>query len=303
MKTISVRPSGIQRNPYKPNDYIVSETGKTFWKITSIRRSIAAQGPGKVTLSLERTRKADVVPNATIHPIPADAPKAAPEPPAPPRKPPPRQSRAQAQDAQRDHVSELLADDAAMHAVPSIRVRRITGADGIDIRGPTARPSEWRDPDDDNPRRREPLKVRGFRRACVLETIRGRGSPITMEHMIAADLLLNAYELGELGARPGWQREMNAGLAGYSSGSPPSELRLIHLRAYEAVKVRLGRSLFPILDHVVLKNRDLTSYAKKRRVHRHAAVGILIAALDTLVDHYEAKIKEISHPTTEGSHP
>ncbi len=196
-------------------------------------------------------------------------------------------------DEERIRVLGLLEDDRAERPVPTIRTKPITITDGTGkttSREPTAERASWRDPEDTSPNRRTARMIDGYRAADALTTLKKRGGPITPLHMQAAIALRNAYEIGELGARPGYERpEISSPQFGPMDG--PQTMRLDALKSYRDAKQSVPRSQWPILEHVVIKNASVSSYGTKNHRRRDQAVGYLIAALDCLVDHYDLKNK------------
>lgn len=192
---------------------------------------------------------------------------------------------------QRLRVLALLDDDRADRPVPTIRKALITDRNGKTLREPTAESVSWRDPEDTSPNRRTAKMIDGYRAADALTTLRKRGGPITPLHLQAATALRNAYELGELGARPGYERpEISSPQFGPMDG--PQVMRLEMLKKYRQAKQSVPRSQWPILEHVVIKNASATSYGAEHRMRKDLVVGYLIAALDCLVDHYDLKNKQ-----------
>lgn len=185
-----------------------------------------------------------------------------------------------------------LEDD---QSVPDIRTREIIDprTDKI-IREPTAEPASWRDPADTSPHRRKAKVIEGYRAADALRALQNRGAQITRLHMQAANKLRTSYELGEIGARPGYERpEISSPYFGPCDG--PQTVRLDNLKKYREAKASVPRSQWPILEHVVIRNASVRSYAAEQRMRRDQAVGYLIAALDCLVDHYGLRDTQRQH--------
>jgi hypothetical protein len=193
---------------------------------------------------------------------------------------------------ERTRVLELLEDDRSDRPVPTIRRTTITDRDGKIIREPKAEFGSWRDPEDTSPNRRKPKLIDGYRAADALITLKKRGGQITPLHLQAATILRSSYELGELGARPGYERpEVGSPQFGPTDG--PAMMRLDSLKRYREAKQAVPRSQWPILEHVVIKNASVASYGAAHHMRRDQAVGYLIAALDCLVDHYDLKNKSM----------
>ena len=120
---------------------------------------------------------------------------------------------------------------------------------------------------------------------------------ITRAHEVAADRLAIAWEEGGRSvtmAACAYGERSGGGTV--TSGSPSDAvLQAVghqnRKRAeFEAARTWLG-SLFPVLDAVVLRGIDVTSWARQERRDRNAAVGYLAAALDRLCEFYAASDK------------
>jgi hypothetical protein len=191
----------------------------------------------------------------------------------------------------RRHVLALLDDDRQVQPVPSVRTKQITDYDGTILREATAEPASWRDPADTSPNRRNPKRIDGYRAADALITLKKRGGQITQLHLRAASKLRSSHELGELGARPGYERP-EIGCVHFGPTDGPQTIRLDALRSYREAREAVPRSQWPILEHVVIKNGSVSSYGVEHRMRKDLATGYLIAALDCLVDHYGLRNKQ-----------
>jgi hypothetical protein len=189
-----------------------------------------------------------------------------------------------------ERVAELLIDDRQDRPVPTIRTQEITDHRGV-VREPTVRRASWRDPTDTSPNRREAKVVDGYRTAEALVTLQDRGGPITDLHIRAGRRLVSDYELGEAGARPGYERP-EIGTQGFGPTDGPTIQRLDALRKFRQAKEAVPRPQWPIIEFVVINNGSATQYAKNRKMRRVEAVGYLLAALDCLVDHYDLRNEE-----------
>ena len=188
-------------------------------------------------------------------------------------------------------IAELLEDDRGERPVPSIRTRTIEDHAGRTLREPTVERADWRDPTDTSPNRREARRIEGYRAADALKSLQRRGGQITDLHIQAARLLRTNYELGVLGARPGYERPVVSDrYFGPSDGPLPSRIKA--LSDYRDAHNAVPRSQWAILEHVVLNNRSVSAYARDRRSRKEQATGYLLAALDCLVDHYDLKKKQ-----------
>jgi hypothetical protein len=153
------------------------------------------------------------------------------------------------------------------------------------IREPLAVEAQWNDPDDKNERSKTPRQVIGKRRSDpLMMLLNRRDSSVTKHHMAAAERYRADYEVGELGARP----DQTVGFASVSAGSPggPTQVRLDALKRYRDAKRALGRSSAGLLHTVLIERIDITTNAEERGISRHVAMGMLIAALNRLEEHY-----------------
>ncbi len=145
--------------------------------------------------------------------------------------------------------------------------------------------AEWRDPADNNPNARKPKTVRGHRRYDVLRGLKDGGDLVTIQHVATADRYRLDYEVGHEGANPGGEGGLVRVDQAYQEDGP-THRRLAAMARYREATVAVGQTLNVILVHVVLLNRDVTSYAVPRNIRREIAMGYLVAALDRLLEHY-----------------
>ena len=191
-----------------------------------------------------------------------------------------------------ERVAELLIDDRQDRPVPTVRTQEIKDHKGKVLRDPTVEKATWRDPADTSPNRRDAKEVDGYRVAELLVVLkRWGGAEITDLHIKAGRRLMRDYELGEVGARPGWERP-EVGSGGFVSSDGPTVQRLNALRAFRAAKASVPPSQWPVIETVVIGNTPVKQYAEKRQMRTRAAIGYLVAALDCLVDHYDLKNEE-----------
>ena len=176
--------------------------------------------------------------------------------------------------------SPVSADGA-----PETRLQRI-GA-----RPPTAVRTAWRDPDDNDPNRRNARVVHGTRAYdAVLAAANRAGSLVTARHVKASQRYLSDYEVGVLGARP----DAGERLPGTRSEGAcyPSERQCDALRVVLNAQKAVGVMATQALRHVVLgipdpEHRNVASYARRHGMDPKVAMGILVVALDGLADFYE----------------
>jgi hypothetical protein len=169
---------------------------------------------------------------------------------------------------------------------PAIQRRQITTANGAVLREPMVEHAEWRDPDDLNPNARAPRVVVAFRRVDQLLKLAEAGTGITDEHVTAGQRFMRDAEAAD-GARPG--RDLAEGrIDGAQSG--PGDSRLFALRRYREAVQAVGQRGSAIVTLVVVENCTISDLARRLGVKQHyAALGMLIAALDRLAEHYWPK--------------
>ena len=173
---------------------------------------------------------------------------------------------------------------------PAIRRQTIRDAGGTVLREPTAEPSRWRDPTDDNPRRRTAREINASRAVDPLHDLQ-RSRYITRRHSRAACRWLGDYERGqvELGST---LAHLGMPRGGGSSPAIPERV-LIRLRRFEDACDWVGPGLcLHALLHVVLGwpdplHHSVKSFAALRHIGEQVALGILVAALDRLADFYD----------------
>jgi hypothetical protein len=178
----------------------------------------------------------------------------------------------------------VLTDEPPMQAPPE-RLVPIAG------REPTAVPAEWRDPDDLNPNRRAARVVQGTRAVDPVYAAHLRaGSKITLRHVRAANKYLTDYEMGILGSRPNAPERVGGTRA--AGAMYPSEEQCARVRSILIAHQALGAAATQILRHVVLGipdplRRDAASYARRFGMDPKLAMGLLVAALERLAEHYQ----------------
>lgn len=172
------------------------------------------------------------------------------------------------------------------------RVRQVAGSGSTAVmRG------AWRDPTDIVPNAaRRPREVRGWRVFCAVRGARLRGSDITEEHIVAADILRQRYDLARLGASGAMLAEPTAGMPGPRSG--PSNGALRAARASHSVG-HLFRALSDehatLLTVVVLDNISVSRWCGMHdpKLDKRVVMRQLIEALDILVDYFQEEIRHI----------
>lgn len=183
----------------------------------------------------------------------------------------------------------------AAEQVPSVQLERIVGpaiveddqgnrkAETVLLRRPIAERGTWDDPDDKNDRSKTPRQVHGLRRPNSLRAIHLRSGQITTKHLSAAEKLLDLAEIAN-GARPGAERSEIR-----SSGVPTgaSEYQLDALTNCRAALDFVGIRGRLIVEAIVLGGMDVSAYATSRAMSRDVAVGMLVSAMDRLVEFFE----------------
>jgi hypothetical protein len=115
---------------------------------------------------------------------------------------------------------------------------------------------------------------------------------VTTKHIQAASRLTDSCEIGMLGAKPGQGELIRvSGGSGSNTASYPAEQQLAALSDLRRVLGRLSERGASVIWHVVLgipwpERRDVASWAGLNGLDDKVARGLLIAALDTMVDHY-----------------
>lgn len=160
----------------------------------------------------------------------------------------------------------------------------------------------WRDPADVTPNAAyKPREVKHWKVACSLTRMaRKPGAHITREHIIAADLLREAFDGASVGyTTPRDLGEIMTGLPGPRSG--PSEAAKKQVDACKMVIAALrpySRPQIALLDAILIDNRMVQSWCEYLDIVDPGVwhdpkyyTGMLIACLDILVHHFEDQIE------------
>lgn len=153
---------------------------------------------------------------------------------------------------------------------------------------PHAETAEWVDPTDDDVRRREAKKIRGFRRTWVIDTMHARAPrDVTSDHVKAARGLLRDYEIGLCGASSG-AAAMDR-VDGGSSNDGITQAAIDAAKKYREAVTVLGASACAVLLPVVISNWSIQELATSigRTGTEGRLAGRLFAALDRLHEHYQ----------------
>ena len=151
--------------------------------------------------------------------------------------------------------------------------------------------ADWRDPDDTNPNRREPRRVRGHKRIDVLTDLMHRGT-LSRLQVAAGFRLRDDCEIAD-GAKPGSERSE---IRGGGARGGPEHAQLAAMARYRNAVRAIGPILSGVVVHVVLRNRSLSEWIDVRRAEggtaetRYAvakrARAQLIDGMDRLEAHY-----------------
>ena len=183
------------------------------------------------------------------------------------------------------------ADAATRRQPPTAQTSPVLARDGREIRPSLAVKTRWRDPENQSAIDRSPREVIGYHATDCLIALNNKGKgDVTILHIIAAGKFRDAYELGEMGARPGYERpEIRSSSSG---GMMPPETQLDALADLRAARDALGSSLCAIVDYIVLGigadpgKANLKYWSEKRAERPEISKGRLLAALDRLTEHY-----------------
>lgn len=169
-----------------------------------------------------------------------------------------------------------------------VRVKARTGPTAVML-------SEWRDPDDDNPRNRTAREIKGYRTYCPLRRmLRQHGTQVTERHIYAADKLRIAVDTAAIGLSG--LREMLPLLVAYGPRLAPPKFELRRAAAWREAMRALGcftAGQRRMLTEIVLCNRSLAMWcdivdAPEPKIE----MGRLLTILDVLEAHYAAEIDE-----------
>jgi hypothetical protein len=265
--------AGLFVEPPAIGQFFTSQSGGTTFHVTKVRRVSSSEKPAWRLIGM-RLRRADVPDGAVIHPWPRRQP-GRPRASEPPRAPAAIVTRAAAAQAERRRVLALRRSlgDPSLQQVDPVRV-----ASG------SAVASEWRDPDDINPNRRIARTIRGFRAADPVDVLFNLVT-FNRAQAAAAKRFQKLYELGEIGLKPA-PNMLGAG-TGFAPGVGPSESRLIWLEAYQQVCAALRRSNVAVLLAVIIRGDKLADFARVRNLSRPLVSGMLLAAVQFLIDFWE----------------
>lgn len=175
------------------------------------------------------------------------------------------------------------------------RSRQIIGS------GPTAvMRDKWRDPSDTTPNAsHRPREIAGYRCYCPLRRMMaGKGSQITMAHVMAADRFRTQVDLAMIGC--GGARDGEPNHQGFGPHAGPSHGAILQATSSGAIKAALARfaaSHQPMLIEIVLNNHSLHWWCAQQQARSgkptpaDVEMGRLLTILDILADHYDTAIK------------
>jgi hypothetical protein len=168
----------------------------------------------------------------------------------------------------------------------------IQGPDyGPEIRSDRVVITEWRDPDSPvNSAARKPRMVKGAS-ANPVHLISARIKGITRTHQQAAERLMDDFELGVCGAKPGRAR-LVAVKTPFGPGMYINDVRLDRVRRCEMAMDALGHNGRVAINYFVfnIPQRDkntLQDFAALHGLGRMEAKALLLQTLDKLVEFYD----------------
>lgn len=185
---------------------------------------------------------------------------------------------------------------AARTTVPPQQTIAVEDAAGAPLRGPIVERRTFADPADQGATYADgtPVPARqvsGYHRSSTLRQLRAGGTQITQRSLLAADLYETDFEASQRGGFPhGPPPEIRG-----SSGPGDYTALVYHGREFDEAKRFVGRFGSHLLNHVLFDRRDVGSWAatqmiEGRPLDRKAAMGVLIAVLERLAEHYQARI-------------
>lgn len=189
---------------------------------------------------------------------------------APDRKPPTRRRRKLEQRAR----DRKLAD---AQRAEYIRLKTIRDEEIAEDQAPAAqRANGHAEPD---------TKRGGYRRANPLYAMnrRGKGRTVTHDHLKAAERLRTDYETGIMGAA-----SPRSGLTGGQGGQAGDEefVWLAAAERYRNAVAAISHSLRGVVEAIVIAGQAVPWIARAIGQSDETAVGLIVAGLDSLADHY-----------------
>jgi len=155
--------------------------------------------------------------------------------------------------------------------------------------------AEWRDPEDMNPNRRTAHNIVGWRSFDPLRKLAARrGSPVTAEHITAADLLRQQYDLARIGLSAKREPWVYTDIANVPRDGPT---RAAQMQTRAIREVQRALAIFSpvqraLVEHTVLNNGSVRSWALGCGLSCAEGMTLLIVALDRLVEHYRSEIDQ-----------
>lgn len=257
------RVGGLVRNP-RSNGIV---------RVTAARR---VSGEKNAFLVVLQSVKRDDVPAGTAIPewpkLARGRPKAPPPAPLPSPIETPRKRSAK----QRAHVMALLDDDRnEARVIPTVRLN-------------SAIEAEWRDPADVSVYRKKPRLIRGHRSWDAIEYLLER-KDLARRQVVAARRVRKDYEIGVVGLRGGTGNPLDRVSGSFGPSDGPGETKSRSLEQFNQARIAVGKSLWGMIQAIVLENESVSVYALRVDVHYQTAQSRLMSALDRLADHYETR--------------
>lgn len=260
-----------QRAPIA-GDLYTSPTGASLLQVSRVRRITNDAGGALFRLFTVKVDRAAMPAGAEVLPWPRKAAKAKTVPTLPIKDGPARPIVTLAAKAQKERrrVLDIRRADLAMPTVPDAQV-----ASGKVV------PGTWRDPSDFNVQRRTAKEGSWLRAVDPINVLVEKGT-LDRHQVYAATRFRREVELGS-DMRGGPDR--SGAHAGFGPTSV-SEIRLQHAERLRITTAALGRLADTILC-ICIKGETIGDYADRQHLNRRVVVGMLIASVMRLQDHYE----------------
>jgi hypothetical protein len=154
----------------------------------------------------------------------------------------------------------------------------------------------WRDPEDNRTYVRRAREISGWRTFCPLRRMAAsRGSQITDEHIVAADLVRECADLALIGfsSRAG-AVPIFVDAGGFGPRSGPAEAAIAQVYAMPALRrvvSRLTAGQQRMLAHFVLANRTMSEWCSVVAGNAQVEMGRLLGMLDVLADLHNGEVE------------
>ena len=170
-----------------------------------------------------------------------------------------------------DRLEAIRREDAAEEMAPKAQRQAIVTADGVVLRPPLAVP----DTENGRFRRGNPL---------IAMYANGHGRTVTRAHLKAATKLKNDYDTGIEGARSPRAAIVRVDSGGASEAEYPW---LDAITNYNAALAAVGPMLRGIVHAIACDWVRVGEIAKDNGTAESVTVGLIVAGLDRLAEHYE----------------